>query len=328
MKKLWARLAAPVALAAWLGVAQGKTAETIVYRGMCDASAVVALGPDEFVAGDDEDNNLRVYSRSRGGMPLRTIDVSSFLGIRSRKGEADLEDATKVGDRIYWISSHGRNKKGKEDPSRFRFFATSLVQTEDGLDLKPIGKPYRDLLQDLIDDPRLERFNLSAAAQLAPKEPGALNIEGLCATADGRLLIGFRNPLPEGKALIVPLENPAELVEGKRARFGDPLLVELGGLGIAAINASGGRYLIAARSYDGRGASSLYEWNGRDTRTRRIDCPPLAGLNAEGMEFFNEGSVERLFVVSDDGTVKVGRKECKRLKDPYMKQFRAVVIEL
>jgi hypothetical protein len=34
--------------------------------------------------------------------------------------------------------------------------------------------------------------------------PGGLNIEGLAATPDGQLLIGFRNPLSEGKALLLP----------------------------------------------------------------------------------------------------------------------------
>jgi len=50
------------------------------------------------------------------------------------------------------------------------------------------------------------------ASHLAPKTPGALNIEGLCATPDHKLLIAFRNPLPQSKALLIPLENPEQVI--------------------------------------------------------------------------------------------------------------------
>ena len=52
-----------------------------------------------------------------------------------------------------------------------------------------------------------------------------MNIEGLCPTPEGELLIGFRNPIPGERALIVPLKNPGELIEGKPARFGDLLTI-------------------------------------------------------------------------------------------------------
>ena len=50
----------------------------------------------------------------------------------------------------------------------------------------------------------------------------------------GKLRIGFRNPKNEDKdALLVPLLNPAEIIKkGARAKFGDPLLLNLGGLGV------------------------------------------------------------------------------------------------
>src|SRR5436190_1450267 len=78
----------------------------------------------------------------------------------------------------------------------------------------------------------LNQFKLGDAAKKAPKEEGGLNIESLCAVGE-TLYIGFRNPIPNGKALIVPLVNPSAVVdEGKPAQLGKPILIDLGGLGL------------------------------------------------------------------------------------------------
>jgi hypothetical protein len=295
---------------------------------MSDASAVVALDAHHFAVADDEDNVLRIYSRLNGGLPIRSVDLSTFLAVDPRWPEVDLEDAARVGDRVYWISSHGRNKKGIERVSRYRFFATSVVEGESIVDLEPTGRPYLGLLEDLLKDPNFGKFGLSSAAQRAPKARGALNIEGLCAMPDGRLLLGFRNPIPDGKALVVPLENPKDVIAGQTAKFGAPILLDLGGWGISGMTATSGKYVIAARSYDGEGQSLLYEWEGGADKPRQIKHSDLLTLNPEGLAVFPETSGERLFIVSDDGTLKVGRKKTKRLKNPNQKRFRAITIGL
>jgi hypothetical protein len=295
---------------------------------MSDASAAVALDSHHFAVADDEDNVLRIYSRLNGGLPIRSVDLSTFLAVDPRWPEVDLEDAARVGDRVYWISSHGRNKKGVERVSRYRFFATAVVEGENIVDLVPTGRPYLGLLGDLLKDPNLAKFGLSSAAQRAPKARGALNIEGLCAMPDGRLLFGFRNPIPDGKALVVPLENPKDVIDGQAAKFGAPILLDLGGRGISGMTAASGKYVIAARSYDGQGQSLLYEWAGGADEPRRIEHSDLSTLNPEGLTVFRESSGERLFIVSDDGTLKVGRKKAKRLKNSNQKRFRAITISL
>ena len=294
---------------------------------MCDASAVVTLGANHFVVADDEDNILRIYSREHGGLPVRAINFARFLAVSPRSPEADIEGAARIGDRIYWITSHGRNKNGKQRFNRHRFFATTVVENSGSFDIRPVGRPYGGLLPDLTNDPKLAGFKLSVAATLAPKSKGALNIEGLCATPDGYLLLGFRNPVPQGKALIVPLLNPGELISGQRARFGSPILLELGGFGIRSIAASSGKYLIVAGSYDSDGQSVLYEWKGGENQPRRLERIGLPGLNPEAIEFFREGETERLLVVSDDGAMLVGGKPCKQLKDPGRKSFRALTLD-
>ncbi|HKS36722.1 MAG TPA: DUF3616 domain-containing protein [Verrucomicrobiae bacterium] len=295
-----------------------------VYSGICDASAAVALGNRLFVAANDEDNQLRIYDRDRGGPPIHSIDLSTFLQADRQSPEADLEGAARVGNRIYWISSHGRNQNGKRRPGRERFFATEIRTNQESIELTPTGKPYRNLLRDLVNEPKLKAFNLGDASRLAPKEPNAFNIEGLCATPEGHLLIGFRNPVPRGKALLVPLLNPAELVEGRSPKFGEPLLLNLNGLGIREISRHEGRNLVVAGSFDGAGKSHLYEWDGRSPAAIHLGKINFGKFNPEAVIFYPDRAGDEIQVLSDDGNVAAGGKKCKDLKDPSERTFRGL----
>ena len=292
------------------------------YRGMCDASAAVSLNADLFAVANDEDNILRVYHRQPGGFPAFSFDMTSFLRIGRKSPESDIEGSAVVGDRIYWITSHGRNARGKDRPNRERFFATTFAVANGTAKLTPVGRPCATLLDQFIREPKLAPFNLAAAAQRAPKEPGALNIEGLTSTPEDHLLIGFRNPIPQGKALLVPLLNPAELIEGKPARFGDPIMLDLGGYGIRSIGRDRSTYLIIAGSHDADGESRAYEWSGGETAPKLLAGVRFPGLNPEGLAYANEFGQTEFFIVSDDGTLQIGGVDCKRLKDPAQRRFR------
>lgn len=295
------------------------------YFGASDASAVIALDARHFVVADDEDNVLRMYDRQKPGWPVFNWDSSQFLKVDRRSPESDLEGAARIGDRVYWITSHGRNKNGELRESRHRLFATAISQSPPGL--SPMGKPYLDLNQDLTEDPRLRTLGLSLAATRAPKSPGAFNIEGLSATPDGKLLIGFRNPVPFGRALVVPLLNPEKVIEGSRAELGAPILLNLQGLGIRSMTWIGDRYLILAGSYESSGPHVLFDWKGagEPVLVRTLDLP---GFNPEGMDLIPDASFLSVLIVSDDGTQKVGRKMNKRLRIQQQKRFRMMELAL
>ena len=214
-------------VAAFPQQASAQTIET--YREMCDASAAVALGSDHFVVANDELNALKIYQRGQP-TPTSSIDLSSFLGTKP-KNESDLEGAAMIGNRIYWISSHGTNSEGEVQERRHRLFATEIVGTTPPT-VKAVDKPYTTLVKDL--NSKFPELNLEAAAKIAPKLPKGLNIEGLAAD-NGTLLIGFRNPLFDDEALIVPLENPEDVVTGKAPRFGVPSRLGLDKRGIRSI---------------------------------------------------------------------------------------------
>ncbi|HEY8942624.1 MAG TPA: DUF3616 domain-containing protein [Polyangiaceae bacterium] len=296
----------------------------VTFRGACDASGAVELDARRFAVADDEDNVIRVYDADRGGEPLLQVDLSPSLPLeKSWNAESDFEAATRLGDAAYFLASHGRTSKGKRDPDRALFFATSLPAQAAAPAL--VGKPYRSLLDDLANDPGLRPFALHEAALRSPKAPGGLNLEGLTADPAGGLLLGFRSPIPEGRALLVRMLNPQAMLAGERVRFSEPFLLDLQGLGVRSLSTWGKRFLIIAGPSGDGGPFGLFRFDGRTA------VEPVPGLDFEGFGpegFFTPESRDELMVLSDDGTRVMHGKACKKLKDTKLKSFRGVWLKL
>ena len=336
-------------------------AEALVYCGTSDASAAVAVSEDMFIVADDENNILRLYKISKGGLPLCSYDMTEFLGIEPEHPEADIEGATMIGRRIYWITSHGRNKDGKIRPNRYRFFATTVKVENRNVTIIPVGTPCKSLIHSLIKAENMRHLRLDRATRfdateltkkernkLAPKEEG-LNIEGLCASVDGSTIyIGFRNPCQVNrvtshkKALVVPLNNAKQVIEDKEAPiFSEPMSWDLAGLGIRSMEYSHFHkaYFIIAGSFDERPKFALYRWSGKKER------PPILVRELSQSNFSPEALVtfknsDKLFMLSDDGSLEIkvrGAWECmegefrkdgtclnKYLIDPKKKTFRGI----
>jgi len=335
-------------------------AEVTIFHGMSDASAGVFLDSERFVATDDEGNVLRVYSLSEPSRPAAVCDLSSFLKTTDKNPEADIEGATLVGDRIYWITSHGRNKDGKERPNRYRFFATDIRRSGKDVSLVPVGRPCMELVPALLEASFARPLGLDAATRLgadlqknrreklAPKDRG-LNIEALAASPDGKVMyIGFRNPRPLDAAtgrpmtLIVPMINYREVIErGIRPQFGEPVLWDLGGSGLRSmeyIEAHAAYFLISGPHDEGSGFVQ-YRWSG-DTGERPSEVRRLSGDFAP--EALMPALDGRLFLLSDDGSrlVRISHPwECiagelideatcqnKHLVDPARRTFRGMFV--
>ncbi len=286
------------------------------HAGMCDASASVLADADHMLAASDEDNILRLYRLDAGGDPVTEFDWNAALGIDPSKkhSEADIEAATRVGDRVYWITSHGANREGEARPNRRRFFATDLRWADGKLALTAVGTPCRHLIEQMAESPGLKKFDLIARAGHAPESVGGLNIEGLTVTRGGRLLIGFRNPVPDGEALLVPFLNPDPVLAGAEApRFGKPVFLHLGGMGVRSIDYAPAHdaYFIVAGAAAGGGAFALYRWTGG----AGDDAVPVTGVNFAGL---NPEAVvapaaprKELLILSDDGGRMVDGVACK-----------------
>jgi Protein of unknown function (DUF3616) len=292
------------------------------YSGMCDASAAIAVSSNLFLVANDEDNILRLYRGDRRGEALQEFNFNDFLELHGKSQEADLEGAAKIGNRAFWIGSHGRNKDGKDRPNRRRFFATDIQFADGKVQLKPIGKPYEHLLNDLIGDSRFEQFHFAEAAMKAPKEAGALDIEGLSAMPGGHLLIGFRNPVPGGNALLIPLLNPNEVLEGKPAAFGQAIQLNLKGLGIRDIAYHDGAYIIIAGPYNSHGHFQLYRWFGGGAQPEIIKTSGFGDYSPEAIVIYPEKGLQEFQILSDDGNQLMDGIPCKELKDPHRQSFR------
>ncbi|MEY4549465.1 MAG: hypothetical protein RL685_5660 [Pseudomonadota bacterium] len=296
----------------------------VTFEGACDASGAVPIDARHFAVADDEDNVIRVYDAFSGGQPVQRTNLSPQLALQ-RKSESDIEAATSANGKAFWLSSHARNKKGNVDPNRSLLITTELPTLEVQLELR--GQVYRRLLEDLEHAPELERYDLTHAAELGPKEPGGLNLEGLTATPEGKLLIGFRSPIPGGKALIVPLLNPDDAGKNGPLRFGTPLELELSGLGVRSLSYWRGQYLIAAGpGGDGAGPRRLYRWSGPGTQPRLALEAPLRDVNPEA--FFTAEDNPEILVLSDDGTRSIRGKACKKLGRKGNKRFRGLWLRL
>jgi hypothetical protein len=292
------------------------------YTGMCDASGAVAISSNLFAVANDEDNILRLYRSDQPGGAVKQFDLNGFLEVRGKSVEVDLEGAARIGTRAFWIGSHGRNKDGKERPNRHRLFATDISVNDGDVTLIPVGRPYKRLLEDLLLDGRFDQFHFAEAARHAPKEPGALNIEGLSATPEGQLLIGFRNPVPAGKALLIPLLNPNEIVAGKAASFGAAIQLDLGGRGIRDIASHEGSYLIIAGGCQGGGHFQLYRWAGPGANPELLPVDHLNHYHPEALVIYPQYGLRQIQVLSDDGTSLIGGCPCKELPDPNQRMFR------
>jgi hypothetical protein len=345
-------------------VADSLAEQMLVYRGASDASAAVAVGEDMFIVADDENNVLRIYKatahpqRTRADtFPAFSYDLTDFLDIEPEHPEADIEGATMVSDRIYWITSHGRNKDGKMRPNRYRFFATTIKVENGNVAIRPVGTPYRTLVHKLIKTDAMRHLGLDKATRfdatnlkkkdrkkLAPKEAG-LTIEALCASADGRTLyIGFRNPRPRDKALVVPLRNAEAVIEeAAEPIFGEPILWDLAGLGIRSMEYSQHHkaYFIVAGPHDEEQKFALYRWSAKAA------APPtlVRQLAWQDSKFGPEALIPfrdspRFLLLSDDGALPItirDESECmegelnddgtcpnKFLVEPKKKTFRAI----
>lgn len=262
------------------------------YIGLCEASAGAFLDDKHFVVASDETNVLQLYERGKPTRIGNGIDLTSFTTF----DKSDLEGAAVIGDRVYWISSHSINKSGR-DNKRKVFFATKIGQADGRPTLTGIGKVVETL-----------RKPLAVAAGVADER--AINIEALAATSEGGLLIGLRAPPRKengkDKAIVIPLKNPASVVDqGSAPEFGAAFTLDLGGRVLRSMDLLGSgppRYVIVAGPVEDGQGFAIYRWAGPGSEPVLSDPQPdLSGLTPEGA--MGVPGQELVQLLSDDGEV-------------------------
>lgn len=296
------------------------------YSGISNPSGAVAINNNQFIVADDEDNLLRIYDRNTPEKPLQSIKLSSvFKGVIAdgEDLEIDLESAADIAGTVFWIGSHSSSRTGEYREARHRLLAVNIKPgSNDKFAITPAGEIYTTLIADLQDDSRFDTYHLGKAKKTQPKALGGLSIEGLASTPDNGLLIGFRNPLDggeikkgrleNGKALIVKLKNPFEVIHGLKARFADPIELDLDGHGIREITRrKNHKYLIVAGPYHENIATEdhkkeegkLYKWSRKSGKLNCLKRFDLEGFNIEAALFY-PGNDDCVQLLSDDGTLQ------------------------
>lgn len=311
--------------------AQSSAASSIppiaTYQATADGSAAVWSG-DHFINFDDETNIARLYKAGTGSAPVKTWDLTNALGLTK---EADFEDAARIGNNILLITSHGRNKDGEYKSDRYRLAKLTVTGSGSSTSLSLAGYT-KNLVQNLIDSSKWQQpdtevinlikdrtqLNIATVPNLAPKVDG-FNIEGIgqLPGSTTRVAIGLRNPLINGQAILVTLENPLQTATGSTPIFGQAIRLDLGGYGVRAMAWSATdnvMYIIAGHiNSDPEANFFIYRWNGQ---------PGSAAEYLGALQHSSGGSLEALLphegsnklrILVDEGAVLINGTENKSL---------------
>ncbi|MGM4914936.1 DUF3616 domain-containing protein [Rhizobium sp. 768_B6_N1_8] len=174
--------------------------------------------------------------------------------------ETDAEAVAYGNGSYFLVGSHGRNKEGIVQDSRYFIYRVEVDPTtglvEDFGSKKKASKQVKrsaNLKAVILADPVLSKHEGDVP------DKGGINIEGL-AVSGGKLYIGFRGPLQDGKAIIGAI-SISDAFDNPKAKL-KPYSVELGeGQGVRDIApAEDGFLILSGPQRDTAGSAAVCFW--------------------------------------------------------------------
>lgn len=291
--------------------------------GIHEPSAIQQLADGRFLVLEDERQRpfslvMIDHDGRADSVPLRPGWLAGWLD--SGDGFWKLDDLEGIAldgtGNIHAITSHSRDGEGDEKKSRdklvrFRIEGDSVVAPKVVKGLKPALLAAHPVLA-------------AAAAKLDVKREGGLNIEALEFGPDGHtLLIGFRSPLLDRRALIASVENSVAMFDADEPpRMSSSLItLDLDGDGMRSLSRipSLGGYLVSSGPVAGGTAHfRIWFWSGLPgDPAHRVDVAGLPGFGrAEGICPAIIGGRLKIIIVSDDGDRAKGRCARFLMLDP------------
>jgi hypothetical protein len=287
--------------------------------GLYEPSAIQQLPDGRFLVVEDEKEHpfSLVSIAADGGVDSEPLSPGACEANEAGWKLDDLEGlAIDRAGRAYALTSHSRDGDGEQKKSRdklvrFRIDGRRVLAPVLVTGLRPALLAAHPALQQ-------------AAAILDVKSAGGLNIEALEITPDqSRLLLGFRGPLLDRRAIICSIDNLDELFDHQAPpRIGPALItLDLDGAGIRGMShvpALDGYLVIGGPVSRQPLDCRLWFWSGAaDAPARAVTLAGGQGVgHAEGVCPALIGGEQRIVIVSDDGDRSAG--SCARflLLDP------------
>lgn len=257
-------------------------------------------------------NQNAIHNTFQNTRQATNLSENKSLGVMLRiafgRKLDDLEAITSGPDGyLYAATSHKRNKKGKRRADRellVRFKIKGNKIVDPGI--------VTNLYDAIEASGVLGRVDKQGKGGLYN-----LNIEALSFDANNRLMIGLRNPLINGKSVILLLTNPIGVFKNKEIPVvsRQAVLLDLQGSGIRAMSYDKilNGYLITNEIYvsDHNNAkySQLSFWDGdKNHKPRAIELPDLKTINnIEGIAPVTINGETRLILVCDNGDRRLYR---------------------
>jgi hypothetical protein len=285
------------------------------YRGICEASAAALVDASHVAVASDDFSAIMIYQQGKPE-PVSKFAVDDVT---------DIEGSARIGDTIFWLTSHSLNSSGEDKKKRKELFATSV--SADGT-LSNSGEVYRNLRADMA----------KALGSSEDSLKTRVNIEGLAATPDGHLLIGLRGPVPDDRAILLELANPLQLVKLGPGDVGSAQITRVvtmdlsdgagtTGRGVRDIARVGSRYLVLAGSEPdgGKPAPKLFWWDGNaEGKVTPGPNADFSGMTPEAIVVWSDQEGE---ILSDSGGALVNGAECADKDPPKDAFFPAVDVK-
>ena len=294
-------------------------------NGVYEPSAIQQLPDGRFLVVEDEKEfPFSLLSLDADGNPSSTPLLAAPADASAPFEKlADLEGVTLDGaGYIYATTSHSRNTDGEEKKSRDKL-VRFRIEGNHAVDTMVVSGLKRALVA--------AHPSLALAATIREvKTDGGLNIEAHEFSPEQTLLIGFRSPLLDHKAIIACLENPAAMFDNNEAPGVSPSLVTLnldgnGIRGMSYLPGLGGYLIISGPVSSESVHFQLWFWRGRpDDQARRVTVDGLPGFaHAEGICPALIAGQQWVVVVSDDGSREEDRCAGYLLLAPAQLQIAA-----
>lgn len=275
---------------------EGIVADT--FYNIFEPSGAITMDTDHILLVEDEQEarplKLLKLDESNRIEEIGDLHIPKKLRKQFKKKIEDLEAITADGTTVYAVTSHSPTHTNKPKKERKRL----LRMTYDDESLTDL-QVYKSLKHEL-ESWQPELFSPT----LLNHSP--INIEGITVNSRNHaLLLGFRAPLSNAKAIIVAIDNPDELFakHPPKPLFEAPMFLDLDGLGIRAMqydSRRNGLWIVGGSSGDRLSKFRLFFYDIAAHKTIPMGKNIDIGYS-EGITILETGTKRYLFLVQDNG---------------------------